>query len=65
MAVVEGRGLEKVAAARAAELLGHVRCERCGLGRIALILQAAAELIQTLKVYQGNIHGCFPASVRP
>lgn len=72
MAVVGGSGgqlssPQKVVAAWAAVLWGHVHSESCSLISIGfhLILQAAIEVIQAPKVYQGHVHGCFPANKKP
>lgn len=61
------RGLQKVVAAWAVVLRGHVHCESCGLISIGvhLILKAAVQAIQALKVYQGHLHGCGSASAKP
>lgn len=72
MAVEGGRrgplsSSQMVVAAQAAVLWGYVHRETRGLISIGvhLILQAAVEFIQALKVYQRHLHGCGSASAKP
>lgn len=59
-------GSQKEAAALAV-LWGHVHRESCGLicKGVHLIVQAAIEVNQALKVYQRHLHGCGSASAKP